>query len=89
MTPGGIIGMGNLPLFLRDEGAVTPKEEFPAATVSLKEARECFEREYITRTLEGCGWDVSRAAGTLELERSVLFRRIKGYGIEVASEEGM
>ena len=89
MTAGGIIGVENLPLFLRDGGAETPKELSPAVTLPLKEARERFEREYITRTLEGCGWDVSRAAGVLALERSLLFRRIKGYGIEVATQEGL
>jgi len=87
MTRGGVIEMGNLPLFLRERGAETPKELVPDGTASLREARERFEREYITRTLEGCGWDVSRAARELEVERSLLFRRIKGYGIEVASQE--
>jgi two-component system nitrogen regulation response regulator NtrX len=91
MTPGGVIGMANLPLFIREGGAETPKELSPAGTASLtlREARERFEREYLTRTLEGCGWDVSRAAEVLEVERSLLFRRIKGYGIEVASQEGL
>lgn len=89
MTPGGVIGVENLPLFLRDDGPDTPKRLPPVEAVSLKGARESFEREYITRTLEGCGWDVSRAAGVLEVERSLLFRRIKGYGIEVVSPEGM
>ena len=89
MTHGGVIGMDTLPIFLREEGIVPPKELSPVATVSLKEARDHFEREYITGTLARCDWDVSRAAGVLEVERSVLFRRIKGYGIEVASQEGM
>ena len=89
MTPGGVIGVESLPLFLRDVGADMPKDNAPAGTGSLKEAREHFEREYITRTLEECSWDVSLAAGVLEVERSILFRRIKGFGIEVASQEGI
>jgi two-component system nitrogen regulation response regulator NtrX len=88
MTPGGIIGRENLPLFLRDNGAAGLPAASPAALSPLREARETFEREYIARTLETCGWDVSRAADVLEVERSVLFRRIKGYGIEVAPQEG-
>ena len=87
MTPGGIIGVEQLPLFLRNGGgAPAPVSSAP---VPLKVARECFEREYITRTLEECGWDVSRAALLLEVERSGLFRRIKGYGIEVAAPENL
>ena len=86
MTPGGLIGVEQLPLFLR-EGSDAAKPE-PSITLPLKEARERFEREYLTLTLSSCDWDVSRAADLLEVERSVLFRRIKGYGIEVASQEG-
>jgi two-component system, NtrC family, nitrogen regulation response regulator NtrX len=86
MTPGGVIGPEQLPLFLRGETVeVPPESDVP---LPLKEARERFEREYISRTLEGCDWEVSRAAALLEVERSALFRRIKGYGIEVASQEG-
>ena len=88
MTPGGVIGTEQLPHFLREVKTATPVETASPEPVPLREARERFERAYITRTLEGCGWDVSRAAGLLEVERSVLFRRIKGYGIEGASPEG-
>jgi len=88
MTPEGIIGVEHLPPFLREESQGTEWEPAPSGTLPLKEARERFEREYITWTLEGCGWDVSRAAELLEVERSALFRRIKGHGIEAASPEG-
>ncbi len=87
MTSGGVIGMEQLPPFLR-EGRENAPEPEPLEKLSLKEARERFEREYLTRTLEECGWDVSCAATILEVERSVLFRRIKGYGIEVTAPEG-
>jgi two-component system nitrogen regulation response regulator NtrX len=89
MTPGGVIGVENLPLYLADARSASPVDLSPDGTVSLKAARERFEREYITRTLEECDWDVSRAAGELAVERSLLFRRIKVYGIEMASSEGM
>ncbi len=89
MTAGGVIGEEALPLFLRPAVAAPTAGHPPAGVVPLREAREQFEREYLVRTLEGCGWDVSRAADLLEVERSLLFKRIKGHGIEMTSPEGL
>lgn len=52
-------------------------EEFP----SLQQAREAYERDYILRKLEDCHGNVSRAAETLGLERSHLYRKMKALGI--------
>lgn len=52
-------------------------EEF----VSLQQAREAYERDYILRKLEDCHGNVSRAAETLGLERSHLYRKMKALGI--------
>lgn len=50
---------------------------------SLKEARELFEKDFITRKLEQNGWNVSKTAEVLDIERSNLHRKIKAYDIKV------
>ena len=52
----------------------------------LKEAREEFERRYILAALRRHRGNVSRAADTLQIERSNLYRKLKSYGIEVERE---
>jgi two-component system nitrogen regulation response regulator NtrX len=53
------------------------------ALVTLREAREGFEREFIIQKLEENDWNISRTAEIIELERSNLHRKIKTYGIDV------
>jgi len=50
---------------------------------SLREAREEFEKEFILQKLEEHGWNISKTAEAIELERSNLHRKIKSYGIEL------
>jgi two-component system nitrogen regulation response regulator NtrX len=50
---------------------------------SLREAREEFEKEFIIQKLEENGWNVSATADMIALERSLLQRKIKGYGINL------
>lgn len=86
MTPGGTIGVDRLPAFIRETAGQAVAASV-AATTPLREARERFEREYITQALDACSWDVSSAAEALAVERAYLFRRIKGYGIGTGSGE--
>ena len=51
---------------------------------TLKQAREAFERDFISRKLEENNWNVSRTAEILEIERSNLHRKIKAYHIQAA-----
>jgi len=48
---------------------------------SLEEARKAYERDYVLRTLEGMGGNVTRTAAALGLERSHLYRKMKALGI--------
>ncbi len=48
---------------------------------SLQEVREAAEREYILKKLEETRGNVTRAAELLGLERSNLYRKMKGLGI--------
>jgi two-component system nitrogen regulation response regulator NtrX len=49
----------------------------------LKDARDDFEREYITESLKKNNWDISSTAKELEIESGSLNRKIKQYKINV------
>lgn len=51
--------------------------------VPLKEARDAFERVYLTALLEACGWAVSKAAARAGMERTAFYRKLKSLGIEL------
>lgn len=52
-----------------------------AAPLTLKEARERFEREYLRDALAACGGNMSEAARRLGLDRSHLYRKMRGLGL--------
>jgi two-component system nitrogen regulation response regulator NtrX len=62
----------------RGNGA--PREEF----TSLSEAREAYERDYILKELDRSHGNITRAAESLGLERSHLYRKMKTLGINSA-----
>ena len=51
------------------------------ATPSLREARQTFEREYISTVLEEYGWRMTEAARVLGIERANLYRKTRQLGI--------
>ncbi len=55
---------------------------------SLREARHAFEKHFIERKLAEMEGNVSRTAQALGLERSNLYRKMRGYGIEVERGQG-
>ena len=57
-----------------------------AADATLRQAREEFERRYILGALKRYRGNVTRTAEALDVERSHLHRKLKGYGIEVERE---
>jgi two-component system nitrogen regulation response regulator NtrX len=67
------------PEFRRESGALPPD-------ATLREAREDFERRYILTTLRRCRGNVTRAAESLGIERSNLYRKLKAFGLEVERE---
>ncbi|MBW2311980.1 MAG: sigma-54-dependent Fis family transcriptional regulator [Deltaproteobacteria bacterium] len=48
---------------------------------SLKEGREVFERQFISRKLEQFGGNISKTAEAIGVERSNLHKKIKYYGL--------
>jgi two-component system nitrogen regulation response regulator NtrX len=54
-----------------------------ASNLTLKEARDAFEKHYILTRLKEFAGNVSRTADALGVERSNLYRKLHAYGIEV------
>jgi two-component system nitrogen regulation response regulator NtrX len=54
-----------------------------AADLTLKEARDEFEKQYILSRLREFAGNVSRTADALGVERSNLYRKLHAYGIRV------
>jgi two-component system, NtrC family, nitrogen regulation response regulator NtrX len=59
----------------------TFKTENPLS-VPLKEARENFEKEYLTTQLKKFNGNISKTADFIGMERSALHRKLKGLGIK-------
>jgi len=86
MTPGKVITPDQIPDSIGGAAAGRDGQAHrPGSTQeinSLREAREEFEREFIVQKLEEHGWNISRTAEAIELERSNLYRKMKSYGID-------
>ena len=72
-----------------DERAPENEREDPAAKApvpgqypTLREFREQQERKYIVDTLKLTGWNISRTAVVLGVERTNLHKKIRGYAIK-------
>jgi two-component system, NtrC family, nitrogen regulation response regulator NtrX len=79
MVPGNTIGPADL-AFL-DGGTVTVAEPEGSPALSLHDARERFERDYILRALAAQQGNISRTADALGVERSNLYRKMRAFGI--------
>ena len=75
MTPSNIITPKNLVI-----GEPARSDYFSFKI--LREARESFERDFITKKLEENNWNISKTAEVLDVERSNLHRKIKAYDIK-------
>jgi two-component system nitrogen regulation response regulator NtrX len=53
---------------------------------SLRDARNAFEKEYISRKLREHHWNISRTAEDLKIERSHLHRKLKLLDVEMRPE---
>ena len=53
----------------------------PAVAAPLHEARDRFERDYILRAMAAQHGNISRTAEMLGIERSNLYRKMRGFGI--------
>jgi two-component system nitrogen regulation response regulator NtrX len=51
--------------------------------LTLKEARDSFERDYIQDTLKQCGGNMTRASEILKVDRTSLYRKLKQWHVPV------
>jgi two-component system nitrogen regulation response regulator NtrX len=72
--PGGGGGRGRAGLDLSRYGSPT-----------LRELRELVERDYILAKLEETGWNVTRTAEILGIERTNLHKKLKQLGLKKAT----
>jgi two-component system nitrogen regulation response regulator NtrX len=69
-----------------DEQPAKPAADTPLQ--SLLEARDAFERAYIVRALNAEQGNISRTAELLGMERSNLYRKMRGFGIAPPRRSG-
>lgn len=77
MTPSDIITSKNL--FIPGEHEDSDYFRY----ITLKDARDAFEKDYIIKKLEENNWNISKTAEVLDIERSNLHRKIKAYEIKI------
>jgi len=53
-----------------------------AIDLTLREAREQFEREYLTHQLQACGGSVGKLAKLVGMERTNLYRKLRALGVD-------
>ena len=90
MAPGERIERRDLPASLLGalpEG-LSLGGEVEASRGTLAAAREEFERHYILRRYRECAGNMSRTAESLGVERSNLYRKMKGFGLLPSRREG-
>jgi two-component system, NtrC family, nitrogen regulation response regulator NtrX len=68
----------HLPMLVH-RGANKRSEDFS----TLHQAREAYERDYILKKIDECHGNISRAAESLGLERSHLYRKMRTLGISI------
>ncbi|HEX5544796.1 MAG TPA: sigma-54 dependent transcriptional regulator [Nitrospira sp.] len=93
MVPGFVIEAPQATLSLqgRTVGVVPAGNQAPNSLLtksydSLRDARNAFEKEYISRKLREHHWNISRTAEDLKIERSHLHRKIKLLDVEMRPE---
>lgn len=86
MVPGTVIDREDVEVFLRHPTGGSSSNLAEKYFSSLREARNAFEREFITNKLRLNQWNVSKTADDLKIERSHLHRKIKLLNIELRGE---
>ena len=92
LVPSQVIDAGDVMSFLHSRPTPQPASAGQAPSVafkpydSLRDARNAFERDYITHKLRENSWNVSRTADDLKIERSHLHRKIKLLNVELRPE---
>jgi two-component system nitrogen regulation response regulator NtrX len=92
MVPSDAIEMADL-WFLGNHGPAAPAPPAPAPVSTsapvqpLYEARDAWERDYLQRALASFDGNMSRTADALGVERSNLYRKMRGLGLARKDDE--
>ncbi|MGQ0810875.1 MAG: sigma-54-dependent transcriptional regulator [Nitrospiraceae bacterium] len=95
MVPGPVIEGAHAALSLQSRPTTATVHSVPSSPIStlmakpydsLRDARNAFEKEYISRKLRENHWNISRTAEDLKIERSHLHRKIKLLDVEMRPE---
>ena len=85
MVPGDVIAVGDLPFL---NGSANGGRSANANVIQpLFEARDAWERSYILTTLAAFDGNISRTADALGLERSNLYKKMRGLGIAAREKD--
>lgn len=92
MAPGDSSSRITAPMLPPEIGAATPmaprwERGSEIMTLTLREAREIFEREYLAAQMMRFGGNISRTATFVGMERSALHRKLKTLGVRGGGEK--
>ena len=92
MAPGGVDEPIKADMLPPEIGAITPQvlkwdKGGEIMSMSLREARELFEREYLMAQVNRFGGNISRTASFVGMERSALHRKLKSLGVQGADRQ--
>ena len=88
--PADEIGVDSLPpdILTGDPGALLAERREDVMTLPLKEAREAFERDYLSAQLQRFGGNISKTAKVVGMERSAFHRKLRALGVNEAQDGG-
>ncbi|MBX3026197.1 sigma 54-interacting transcriptional regulator [bacterium] len=79
-APGAVIDAADLSEHVRGASVVAPPT-VAAGGITLRRARDLFERDFIARVLSQQGGNASRAARVLGISRVMLHKKLRAYGM--------
>jgi two-component system response regulator HydG len=84
LSPGNEITAENLPReIVFPSGGEINSDTVEIGESKLKDASSEFEKQLIVRTIQEAGFNKSKAARLLKIDRKTLYNKIKQYGIEI------
>ncbi len=89
MTSGKVITAEDIPLLVKGSVDAHVKSMPASALDSFRAAKMDFEKQYIANKLREFEGNISKTAEAIGLERSNLHRKIKSYGLDVKSSNGI
>ena len=81
LSDNDVVGIETAPSFLF--GKIEVNDYNNTGSIPLKKAKENYEKMYILQVLKDAGWNVSRAAKILDIERTYLHRKIRYYNLDI------